>query len=167
VLSYDPGRSDPSLRLLFSASLDNLPDMDNTTPSPQQILDNEHLKLLSIFHYIMGGLSALFGCIPIIHVVLGLFFLLSPHSFGPGPNQPPPFMGWLFMLLGGCFMLFGWTYAILVLFAGRCIAQRKHHTYCFIVACLECLWVPFGTCLGVFTILVLNRASVKALFKII
>ena len=139
--------------------------MDNTTPNPQQILDNEHLKLLSIFHYVMGGLSALFGCIPIIHVVLGLVFLLAPHAFGEGPNQPPPFIGWLLLLLGGCFILFAWAYALLVLFAGRCIAQRKRHTYCFIVACVECLWVPFGTCLGVFTMLVLNRASVKALFK--
>ena len=139
--------------------------MDNAAPNPQQIVDNEHLKLLSIFHYVMGGLAALFGCIPIIHVILGLFFILSPHSFGEGPNQPPPFIGWLFLLLGGCFILFAWTYAILVLFAGRCIAQRKRHTYCFIVACVECLWVPFGTCLGVFTILVLNRTSVKALFK--
>jgi hypothetical protein len=65
--------------------------METPSANPQQILDNEHLKLLSIFHYIMGGFSALFGCIPIIHIVLGLFFILSPHSFGEGPNRPPHF----------------------------------------------------------------------------
>ena len=139
--------------------------MDTTAPNPRQILDNEHLRLLSIFHFIMGGLSALFACIPIIYVVLGVLFLLSPHAFGEGPNQPPPFLGWFFLLMGGFFMCFGWTCAILILLAGRCIARRKRHTYCFVVACLECLWVPFGTCLGVFTILVLNRPSVKALFN--
>ena len=62
-------------------------------------------------------------------------------------------------------MFFGWAYAILVLIAGRCIALRKRHTYCFVVACLECLWVPFGTVLGVFTILVLSRQSLKELFS--
>ena len=139
--------------------------MDNTTSNPQQILDNEHLKLLSIFHYVLGGTSALFACIFIIHVVIGLVFILSPHAFGEGPNQPPAFFGWMFLAMGSCFMLFGWTYAALVLIAGRCIALRKRHTYCFVVACVECLWVPFGTCLGVFTILVLNRASVKELFN--
>jgi hypothetical protein len=65
--------------------------METPSANPQQILDNEHLKLLSIFLYIMGGFSALFGCIPIIHIVLGLFFILSPHSFGEGPNRPPHF----------------------------------------------------------------------------
>jgi hypothetical protein len=33
-----------------------------------------------------------------------------------------------------------------------------------LVACVECLSMPFGTVFGVFTILVLNRASVKELF---
>jgi hypothetical protein len=138
--------------------------MKTSSLIPQQIIDNEHLKLLSIFHYVLGGTAALFACIPIIHVVIGLVFLLSPHAFGEGPNQPPAFLGWLFVLMGGFFMLFGWTYAILVLIAGRCIGLRRCRTYCFVVACVECLWVPFGTCLGVFTIMVINRESVKALF---
>jgi len=34
-----------------------------------------------------------------------------------------------------------------------------------VVAGLWCLWVPFGTAIGVGTILVLNRPSVQALFK--
>jgi hypothetical protein len=32
------------------------------------------------------------------------------------------------------------------------------------MACIECLFLPFGTILGVFTIIVLSRESVKALF---
>ncbi len=113
----------------------------------------------------LGGLSALFACIPIIHVVLGLLFIIAPQTFGQASNQPPPFLGWLFLLLGGFFILFGWTYAALVLAAGRCIAHRKGRTFCFVVACVECPSVPFGTCLGVFTMLVLSRASVKELFN--
>jgi hypothetical protein len=154
-----------NFRLLHLAGCHNLRDMDNAAPNPQQILDHEHLKLLSIFHYVLGGISAFFACIPIVHIVLGLFFIASPQSFGQSGNQPPAFLGWLFLTMGGCFMCFGWVFAILVLIAGRCIALRKSHTYCFVVACLECTWMPFGTCLGVFTILVLNRASVKALFN--
>jgi hypothetical protein len=32
------------------------------------------------------------------------------------------------------------------------------------MACIECLFIPFGTILGVFTVVVLSRESVKALF---
>ena len=134
-------------------------------PSSQQILDNEHLKLLSIFHYVKGGITALFACIPIIHVVFGLVLIVAPRLFGHGSDQPPAFLGWLFVILGFFIIFLGWTVAVLVLIAGRCIARRRHYTFCFVVACLECLSVPFGTVLGVFTILVLNRQSVKALFN--
>jgi len=33
-----------------------------------------------------------------------------------------------------------------------------------VMACVECLLMPFGTVLGVFSIWVLNRQSVKGLF---
>jgi hypothetical protein len=138
--------------------------MEITSPNPQQILDNEHLRLLSIFYYVKGGISALFACIPIIHVVLGLVFIIAPQVFGHGNNQPPAFLGCLLVMLGGFLILFGWTFAVLVLIAGKCIARRKHYTFCFVMACVECLSVPFGTVLGVFTILVLNRQSVKEMF---
>ena len=138
--------------------------METRLPSPQQILDDEHLRLLSIFYYVKGCISALFACIPIIHVVLGLVFIIAPEVFGHGNNQPPAFLGLLLVMLGGFLILFGWTFAILALVTGRCIARRKHYTFCLVVACIECLSVPFGTVLGVFTILVLNRRSVKELF---
>jgi hypothetical protein len=32
------------------------------------------------------------------------------------------------------------------------------------MACIECMFMPFGTVLGVFTIIVFIRQSVKALF---
>ena len=138
--------------------------MGDTAPNQQQILDNEHLRLLSIFHYIKGGLTGLFSCIPIIHVVLGLVMIIAPQVFGHGGDQPPAFLGWLFVILGICIILLGWTFAALTLIAGRCIAWRKHRTFCLVWACVQCISVPFGTVLGVFTILVLSRASVTALF---
>jgi len=138
--------------------------METAPPNPQQILDNEHLKLLSIFHYVVSGIAGLFACIPIIHLVIGLFLILAPQKFGQGSNQPPAFIGWFFVIFASIFILLGWAFAVLVLVTGRLIARRKHHTFCFVAACVECLFMPFGTVLGVFTILVLNRQSVKELF---
>jgi hypothetical protein len=139
--------------------------VDNAARTPQAILDNEHLRLLSIFYYVKGGITALFACIPIIHLVLGLVFIIAPNACGHGNDQPPAFLGWLFLFLGSLLILFGWTFAVLTLVAGGCINHRKHYTFCLVVACIECLSVPFGTVLGIFTIVVLNRASVKQLFN--
>ena len=33
--------------------------------------DEEHLNLLGIFHYVLGGVTAMFSCIPFIHVGIG------------------------------------------------------------------------------------------------
>jgi hypothetical protein len=131
--------------------------------------DQEHLRLLAIFHYIVGGLIACVASIPLIHVAVGLFIMLLPrllehHSRGAAAGAPPAVVGLLFVILGGVFVVLGWTVAVLTILSGRHLARRRRPTFCFVVACLLCLWVPFGTVLGVFTIIVLNRPSVKTLF---
>ena len=150
---------------VISANRGILPLMENSAPTQQQSTDNEHLRLLSIFHYVVSGLAALFACFPIFHLVIGLFFIFAPQNFGPGNNQLPALMGWFFVGFASVLILLGWTFAVFVLIAGRFIAYRKHYTFCFVMACVECLFLPFGTCLGVFTILVLNRAAVRELFN--
>jgi len=129
--------------------------------------DQEHLKLLSIFHYIVGGLTALFACLPLLYVALGLAFVLAPASFAnkPGAQPPPGFLGWFFVGFGAFFFLLGQSLAVSMLVAGRFLSKRKRYTFAFVVACLECLFMPFGTVLGVFTIIVLSRESVKTLFN--
>lgn len=127
--------------------------------------DEEQLKLLVIFHYVLAGVSAAFACIPIIHLMMGLAMVLSPDKFfGGSGHGPPPFFGWIFVIMGGLFIIFGWAYALCVFAAGRCLARRKRHLFCLVMGGIECLFMPFGTALGVFTILVLMRESVKALF---
>lgn len=131
--------------------------------------DLEHLRLLSIFHYIVGGIMAFFASIPLIHVAVGFFLMLLPklmhgHSSNHAAELPPAFLGLFFIIFGGLFVVCGWTLALLTILSGRNLARRTRPTFCFVVACLLCLWIPFGTVLGVFTIIVLNRDSVKALF---
>ena len=125
--------------------------------------DLEHLRLLSIFHYVVGGMMAFFACIPIIHVVIGVVMLTNPGGFGGQP--PPPFIGLLFVIIGGAVILIGWVLAALVIISGRFLTQRKHYVYCLVIAGVSCLFMPVGTVLGVFTIIVLTRPSVKGLFQ--
>lgn len=128
--------------------------------------DEHHLNLLSIFHYIVGGISALFSLFPIFHLVFGIAMIVSPDTFESGGEGPPAFIGWLFALIGGTIILIGLVFAISVILAGRFLSLRKHYTYCFVIACIQCLFVPFGTALGVFTIIVLSRESVKQIFSV-
>jgi hypothetical protein len=127
--------------------------------------DAEHLRLLSIFHYVVAAIGVLFCSFPLIHVVMGLVLVFSPEAFDNNQGEPPPpFLGWMFVAMGGTFVLAGWTFAALVFFAGLSLARRRRYMFCLVMAALECLWAPFGTVLGVFTIVVLMRESVKQLF---
>ena len=128
--------------------------------------DLDHLRLLSVFHYVVGGMTAFFACFPLIHLTIGIAMLSAPNAFGTTPaQQPPPFVGWIFAAIGGLLFVLGQSLAVAIIFAGRFLNRRVRYTYCVVVACVECLFMPFGTALGVFTIIVLLRPSVRPLFE--
>ena len=135
----------------------------------EQLSDNNsedltHLKILSICHYVSGGLSMLAGTIPVIHVVLGIVMLAG--GFPPANNgeEVPVFVGIIFVVAGLLGIVIGWTLGILEVMVGRYLAAQRRRTFCFVMAIIQCLWFPIGTVLGVFTIIVLNRPSVRAMF---
>jgi hypothetical protein len=133
--------------------------------------DEYHLRLLSVCHYVFAGITALVACFPIIHLVMGIVLLTTPELFRSGCGGPPPppemitIMGLMFTAVAMVLILIGWVFAVCVLLAGRCLARHDHHTFCMVIAAVNCLFVPLGTILGVFTIIVLARPSVKALFE--
>jgi hypothetical protein len=126
--------------------------------------DEQHLKLLSIFHYVLAGLAALFSLFPVIHLALGVMMVTIPGHHGPGTPEPA-LVGWFFICFAVLFILFGLTFSGFVLVTGRFLSRRRHHTFCLVMAGVECLLIPYGTILGVLTIVVLMRDSVKALFN--
>jgi hypothetical protein len=125
--------------------------------------DEEHLRLLSIFFYVSGALTAFFASVPLVHVAIGLGVLFGDSG---SSGAPPAWFGLLFIVLGSVFVLAGWTFAIAKFVAGRCLARRRRRSFCVVVACVCCVLPPIGTVLGVFTLIVLNRPSVKALFDL-
>jgi hypothetical protein len=127
--------------------------------------DEEHLRLLSIFHYVVAGLAALFALFPIFHLIFGLVMIFAPDKMFHGKEESvPALIGWFFVIIAATFITLGWIFAAFVLTTGRFLARRKHHTFCLVMAAVECMFMPFGTVLGVFTIIVLMREPVKQLF---
>ncbi|UCG58497.1 MAG: hypothetical protein JSU70_03110 [Phycisphaerales bacterium] len=120
--------------------------------------DEEHLKLLSIFHYVVGGIAGFFACFPLIHFCLGVAMLAGAIDDAPGV------VGLFFVMFSLLAIAAGWTLAICLIVAGRRLARRQHYTFCLVVAAISCVFMPLGTVLGVFTIIVLMRPTVKELF---
>jgi hypothetical protein len=127
--------------------------------------DARQLDLLAIFHYVVAGLLALFGAFPIIHLVMGIAIVNG--SFGNDKGDSPPDMfGYFFIAIALMMIISMWAMAFGVLMAGSNLKRRVGYMYCLVVAGVECTFVPFGTVLGVFTIIVLMRPSVKTLFGV-
>jgi len=147
-----------------------------TTPPPLQPLlrdqrkvDADHLKLLAVFHYVLGGLAVLgLGFLFLhwfmFHAIVGNPELWKDAS-GKGATPPPQQM----------LTLFRWFYSFMgvVLVAacaanivsGLSIQSRRRRIFSLVVAGLNCLCLPFGTVLGVFTFVVLLRESVVEVYE--
>lgn len=127
--------------------------------------ENKHIDLLSLFHYILSGFVALFSCLPFIHVLIGLTMITGGFTdHNPTAEQPPEFFGWIFVIIGSICILTGWAIAIGMLIAGIKLKQRSARLFCLVIAGVECMFMPFGSVLGIFTLLTLTRESVKQAF---
>ena len=125
--------------------------------------DEDNLHQLSIFHYVYAGFQALFSFIGIGLIGFGMAMAFRPDLF-EGPDKPPPIIGGLLIAAGaaGVVLILAWAFSNIL--AGRYLRQRKHHTFCLVMAGINCLNMPLGTALGIFSIVVLIRPTVKAMF---
>ena len=133
----------------------------------QRVQDHEHLRLLTIGHYVYAGITAVLSLIPLFHVGFGLLMALSPTLGAPpsGSGPPPQVFGLLFVVIGGVIIVAGETLAALNYVAGRFIKQRRSRMFIFVISALNCLNVPLGALLGIFTFIVLSRPSVRTQFE--
>ncbi len=133
----------------------------------QSFIDEEHLKLVSLGFMISAGLGAIFASFGLLYMLMGIGMSVAlshvPVS-AKNPVPPPAFIGWIFGAMGLVFLLLGTGVAALRFWAARCVKQRKSRTYCMVIAALSCLEFPYGTALGVLSLMVLGRDSVSKLF---
>ena len=125
--------------------------------------DAEQLHLLSVFHYVLAGLCGLFALFPLAYVGMGLAMMAGMGAEKGGPFGPL-LAGCFVAGMGGLFLVFAVAYALALFLAARFLAERRRHTFCVVVAAISCSFTPLGTVLGVFTLIVLFRPSVKTLF---
>jgi hypothetical protein len=138
---------------------------DLPSEARERILDEEHLRLLSIGHYIVGGLILGVSTLFIFYCFFFLLIAQRPDLFNGSSNSPPPPGAMMFVaLFFGLFVLAGWGFGTLIIYIGRCIKRRVRRGLTLVVASLSTLSIPLGTILGVLTLMVLTRPQVKRLY---
>jgi hypothetical protein len=128
--------------------------------------DLEHLKLLSIFHYVLAGLCIFPLLYGVFYMVMGIFagaMIASAPNAKDGP--PAVLFGGIFVLVGLIISVIALTIGLLLFKSGRNLSKQQGYTFSFVIACICCAFMPFGTVLGIFTLVVLSRESVKQLFN--
>lgn len=129
--------------------------------------DIEQIKIISIFHFVVAAIAGLFACFPIFHLLMGISMLTGSFFQGETPTGMPfPFslFGLMFTLIPAAIILLGWAFAIGLGISGYFLLKKQHYLFCMVMAGISCVFTPFGTVLGVFTIVILTRQSVKELF---
>jgi hypothetical protein len=133
----------------------------------QSRIDADHLNLLATFHFVGAGL-ALLGTLGILgHYAIMNAVFNNPQIWKNQPQGPPPqeifqMLKWGYLV----FFLFFITSAVLNVLSGIFLRTRKHRSFSLLVAGLNCLHMPLGTVLGVFTFVVLLRSSVRELYEV-
>jgi len=129
-------------------------------------IDQKHLQLISTFHYVVGGILVFFACMPLIHFSVGIAIMSGALDGANNANQGPPvFFGAIFAVMGALFFIIGQALAWLIIYSGKQIKKREHYTFSFVLACVMCMFMPLGTILGIFTIILLSKESIKQLYK--
>jgi hypothetical protein len=126
--------------------------------------DEQHLRLLSIFHYVVAGILTLVGCLPFLHLAHGIAMVSDAFPGDGRGGETLAFIGWMLVAVAALEILCAWTLAVCILAAGLKLVNRTGYLFCLIIAGIECIFMPLGTVLGVFTIVVLLRPGVKELF---
>ena len=148
------------------------------------------MQLLSLGYYISGAIGAVFVSFLLFHffILLGFSFIPASQWNQPAPSPPsaatasatpapshtapanhgdgpPAFLFRIFAGVIGLIILGGWTLGALTAYAGHCIKKRKHRVFIYVMAGLNLIWIPYGTLLGIATILLFQWPEVEAEFK--
>jgi hypothetical protein len=132
----------------------------------QRKMDAEQLRLLAIFHFIVAGLSLLGLGVLALHYSFMHAFFANPEMWKGQKDGPPPaevlaIFKWFDVVFGFAMISIG----VSNLLSGLFIRRKKHRTFSLVIAGLNCVQIPVGTVLGVFTLVVLLRDSVREAYE--
>jgi hypothetical protein len=135
-----------------------------TPEEKQAVVDEEHLWLLSLFHYISGGLTIIGSLMAgAWALVVGVMFSALP----PATDAPDGFekMPLIMAALAAGVAISMLIYGVVEIVVGRLIAQRRARIFTLVASVPRIAFLPYGAILTALTFIVLDRASVQALYR--
>jgi len=138
-------------------------ELDSPAAETMNATDAEHLRTLTIFHYVYAGMVGLGILFLLFHATITTFVFTAASSAPSRPNNAPP----VGVILGIFGMIYGCAGMILIIklvgniLSAKYMKQRRKRMFSVVVAAINCLAIPFGTILGVFTLIELSKDSVR------
>jgi hypothetical protein len=135
----------------------------------RDIIDEEHLRLLSLFHYIKGALTvgfSLFGILYFLFIssLFNMIGRIEGRSHYYAQEFPHEIFSYLMFFMWILILLF-LTFGVLQIFSGYYIKNKRARMFSFIIGIIHLIEIPYGTILGIMTILVLSRSSVEDKYR--
>jgi hypothetical protein len=131
--------------------------------------DETQLRLLALAHYLVAivflaiagfALKAFVSMYGSTDFAAGL----SDESLAENLRGIQEFEDLIILATAGTTAIFGVLHALITAWSGLCIQQRRWRMLSIVIALLNCLAIPVGTILSVFTFVVLRRPSVRAMY---
>jgi hypothetical protein len=97
--------------------------------------DQEHLNLLKLSYYILAGTTGFVSLIAVLYIGLGALFASGVLPSTPNDAGNTRIMGLIFLSIGLVVMLISVAITFLTYWAGRCLRDRRHRTFCVVPAC--------------------------------
>ncbi len=127
--------------------------------------DTDHLRLLAVFHFIFAGLSVLGLGFMVFHYSIMQVIFSRPEIQNAQGGPPPEMIKKILLIFYSVMAVVLIIGGILNLLSALFLKSRKNRFYSLIIGGLNCVQVPIGTALGIFTIMVLTRDSVRRMYE--
>jgi hypothetical protein len=124
--------------------------------------DESNLHLLAILFYFGSGLFALLLAPALLFLAGGILAMLG--TLGAGASAPV--VGALLLAAAVAGILVNAGAGVIFYLAGGCIERRCHYNFCVVASAVSCLFFPPGTILGVYSLSVLIRPTVRQMFGV-
>ncbi|MBK9518615.1 MAG: hypothetical protein IPO09_14940 [Anaeromyxobacter sp.] len=117
---------------------------------------------LPLLHHVLAALALVAAVVPALYLYFGVALLSG--GFGPDHGPAAPGLAWQVVGGGLAGVLLMAGYALLLVSAGRALGGLRRWQLVCATAWLSLAFPPFGTLLGVATLLTLRRPEVRRLF---
>ena len=116
--------------------------------------------MLASAHWVLAGLVFIAAAVPAFYASLGLDLV-----FNAAPSSRPDVgTGWRILLTGLAWVLACFAYVLMLIASARALRLRRRYRLVVATNLLSCLFVPFGTALGLVTLVVLLDPEVRLAF---